>query len=258
MTAVTTTAGASPSRVRRGGRRRRRAMAGTRLGEGVDPNPRFVSEKLVDESAMFMGMTRRTCTTASAADQGPRRRVRGAQPGEGREGLRERPDPAGPGTDAVRRTSPRPARPLGPGEPPTSRCAGTTLEQLAALKTPFPRTAGSPRATRPASTTAPPPPCSPPRSGPGAWPAGQDAPRVVRLRRRRARGDGHRPDPGDREGARQGGPVHRRQSACSKVNRPSRPGAVPAGPLPHADDDPRVNQYAVPSPTATLASSACA
>ncbi|GAB3972871.1 thiolase family protein [Streptomyces sparsus] len=27
------------------------------MGEGVDPNPRFVSEKLVDESAMFMGMT---------------------------------------------------------------------------------------------------------------------------------------------------------------------------------------------------------
>src|SRR5882757_3638476 len=27
------------------------------MGEGVDPNPRFVSERLVDESAMFMGMT---------------------------------------------------------------------------------------------------------------------------------------------------------------------------------------------------------
>ncbi len=27
------------------------------MGEAVDPNPRFVSEKLVDESAMFMGMT---------------------------------------------------------------------------------------------------------------------------------------------------------------------------------------------------------
>nr|WP_206323266.1 acetyl-CoA C-acyltransferase [Streptomyces sp. HNM0574] len=27
------------------------------MGEGVDPNPRFVSEKLVDQSAMFMGMT---------------------------------------------------------------------------------------------------------------------------------------------------------------------------------------------------------
>ncbi|MFE7528739.1 thiolase family protein [Kitasatospora sp. NPDC057542] len=27
------------------------------MGEGVDPNPRFVSEKLVDESALFMGMT---------------------------------------------------------------------------------------------------------------------------------------------------------------------------------------------------------
>ncbi|MFF2813665.1 thiolase family protein [Streptomyces sp. NPDC058000] len=27
------------------------------MGEGVDPNPRFVSEKLVDQSALFMGMT---------------------------------------------------------------------------------------------------------------------------------------------------------------------------------------------------------
>ncbi|MFF3753368.1 thiolase family protein [Streptomyces sp. NPDC002018] len=27
------------------------------MGEGVDPHPRFVSEKLVDESALFMGMT---------------------------------------------------------------------------------------------------------------------------------------------------------------------------------------------------------
>ena len=27
------------------------------MGEGVDPNPRFVSEGIVDESALFMGMT---------------------------------------------------------------------------------------------------------------------------------------------------------------------------------------------------------
>src|SRR5690606_36697380 len=27
------------------------------MGEGVDPNPRFISEKLVDESALFMGMS---------------------------------------------------------------------------------------------------------------------------------------------------------------------------------------------------------
>src|ERR1700735_4412743 len=27
------------------------------MGEGVDPNPRFLSEHLVDESALFMGMT---------------------------------------------------------------------------------------------------------------------------------------------------------------------------------------------------------
>jgi acetyl-CoA acyltransferase len=27
------------------------------MGEGVDPNPRFISERIVDESALFMGMT---------------------------------------------------------------------------------------------------------------------------------------------------------------------------------------------------------
>ena len=32
-------------------------MARHPMGEGVDPNPRFVSERLVDESALFMGMT---------------------------------------------------------------------------------------------------------------------------------------------------------------------------------------------------------
>src|SRR5487761_456624 len=45
MTAVTTTAGGVEH------------MGRHPMGEQVDPNPRFVSEKLVDESALFMGMT---------------------------------------------------------------------------------------------------------------------------------------------------------------------------------------------------------
>src|SRR3984957_6241239 len=58
MTAVTTTAGAValgaadialPGGVEHMGRHP--------MGEQVDPNPRFVSEKLVDSSALFMGMT---------------------------------------------------------------------------------------------------------------------------------------------------------------------------------------------------------
>ncbi|MCT2590842.1 acetyl-CoA C-acyltransferase [Streptomyces sp. N2-109] len=58
MTAVTTTAGSlsfgAYDIVVAGGVEH---MGRHPMGEGVDPNPRFVSEKLVDESALFMGMT---------------------------------------------------------------------------------------------------------------------------------------------------------------------------------------------------------
>ncbi|MFE9426281.1 thiolase family protein [Kitasatospora sp. NPDC006697] len=58
MTAVTTTAGGiafgAYDIVVAGGVEH---MGRHPMGEGVDPNPRFVSEKLVDESALFMGMT---------------------------------------------------------------------------------------------------------------------------------------------------------------------------------------------------------
>ncbi|MDT0266286.1 acetyl-CoA C-acyltransferase [Streptomyces sp. DSM 44915] len=58
MTAVTTSAGAiafgaSDIAVAGGVEH----MGRHPMGEAVDPNPRFVSEKLVDESALFMGMT---------------------------------------------------------------------------------------------------------------------------------------------------------------------------------------------------------
>jgi acetyl-CoA acyltransferase len=58
MTAVTTTAGAvalgTVDVAIAGGVEH---MGRHPMGEGVDPNPRFVSEGLVDESALFMGMT---------------------------------------------------------------------------------------------------------------------------------------------------------------------------------------------------------
>ncbi|ARX87150.1 acetyl-CoA acetyltransferase [Streptomyces alboflavus] len=58
LTAVTTTAGSiafgAYDAVIAGGVEH---MGRHPMGEGVDPNPRFVSEKLVDESALFMGMT---------------------------------------------------------------------------------------------------------------------------------------------------------------------------------------------------------
>ena len=58
LTAVTTTAGSiafgAYDAVIAGGVEH---MGRHPMGEGVDPNPRFVSEKLVDDSALFMGMT---------------------------------------------------------------------------------------------------------------------------------------------------------------------------------------------------------
>jgi acetyl-CoA acyltransferase len=58
MTAVTTTAGtvalgAADIAIAGGVEH----MGRHPMGEGVDPNPRFLSERLVDESALFMGMT---------------------------------------------------------------------------------------------------------------------------------------------------------------------------------------------------------
>src|SRR5258708_40122753 len=58
MTAVTTTAGevalAAADIAIAGGVEH---MGRHPMGEQVDPNPRFISEKIVDESALFMGMT---------------------------------------------------------------------------------------------------------------------------------------------------------------------------------------------------------
>ena len=63
------------------------------MGEGADPNPRFVSDRLVDPSALMMGST-----AENLHDRYPqltkdaRRRVRGGQPGEVRQGAGQRQD----------------------------------------------------------------------------------------------------------------------------------------------------------------------
>ena len=105
------------------------------MGEAADPNPRFLADKLVSLDALSMGADRgEPARPVSAPDQGPRRPLRPAQPGEGRQGLRRGQDPAGPGAgrDPVRRARAGgwPAK----DEPPRP---GTTLEDLAGLKTPF-------------------------------------------------------------------------------------------------------------------------
>ena len=67
------------------------------MGEGVDPNPRIVAEKLVDPSALVMGSTaenlhdRFPAITKQRCDE-----FAVGQPEQAREGLREREDPARP------------------------------------------------------------------------------------------------------------------------------------------------------------------
>ena len=70
------------------------------MGEGVDPNPRIISEKLVDTSALVMGSTAENLHDRFPDHhQAARRRVRRRLAGAGRQGVRQRPDPAGPGPD---------------------------------------------------------------------------------------------------------------------------------------------------------------
>ncbi|WP_130798224.1 thiolase family protein [Streptomyces otsuchiensis] len=109
------------------------------MGEGVDPNPRFVSEKLVDESALFMGMTAENLhdrfphlTKARADAYAVRSQEKAAKAyADGR----IQPDLV---PISVRRTNPEAGETgwgLATADEPMR--PGTTLENLAALKTPF-------------------------------------------------------------------------------------------------------------------------
>ena len=109
------------------------------MGEGVDPNPRFVSEKLVDESALFMGMTaenlhdRYPHITKQRADEYAVRSQEKAAKAYANGKIQQDLVPI-----SVRRTSPE-AGETGWGlvtqdEPMRP---GTTLENLTGLKTPF-------------------------------------------------------------------------------------------------------------------------
>ena len=109
------------------------------MGEGVDPNPRFVSEKLVDESALFMGMTaenlhdRYPHITKQRADEYAVRSQEKAAKAYANGKIQQDLVPI-----SVRRTNPE-AGETGWGlvtadEPMRP---GTTLESLAGLKTPF-------------------------------------------------------------------------------------------------------------------------
>jgi acetyl-CoA acyltransferase len=109
------------------------------MGEGVDPNPRFVSEKLVDESALFMGMTAENLhdrfphLTKLRADEYAVRSQEKAAKAYANGAIQQDLVPV-----SVRRTSPEGGETgwgLATADEPMR--PGTTLEQLAALKTPF-------------------------------------------------------------------------------------------------------------------------
>ncbi|MEW2219154.1 acetyl-CoA C-acyltransferase [Streptomyces sp. NPDC006990] len=140
MTAVTTTAGSiafgAYDLVVAGGVEH---MGRHPMGEGVDPNPRFVSEKLVDESAMFMGMTAENLhdrfphLTKERADAFAVRSQEKAAKAYAND--RVQPDLV---PISIRRTSPEGGETgwgLATADEPMR--PGTTLENLAGLKTPF-------------------------------------------------------------------------------------------------------------------------
>ncbi|MFD9292230.1 thiolase family protein [Streptomyces sp. NPDC060030] len=109
------------------------------MGESVDPNPRLVSEKLVDESALFMGMTaenlhdRYPSITKQRADEYAVRSQEKAAKAYANGKIQQdlvpvsvrRTDPAVGETGWGLVTADEPMRP------------GTTMESLAGLKTPF-------------------------------------------------------------------------------------------------------------------------
>ncbi|MDX2847507.1 MULTISPECIES: acetyl-CoA C-acyltransferase [Streptomycetaceae] len=109
------------------------------MGEGVDPNPRFVSEKLVDESALFMGMTAENLhdrfphLTRQRADEYAVRSQEKAAKAYANGRIQQDLVPI-----SVRRTSPDAGETgwgLATADEPMR--PGTTLENLAGLKTPF-------------------------------------------------------------------------------------------------------------------------
>ena len=99
------------------------------MGEGVDPNPRILAEKLVDPSALVMGSTAENLHDRyPEPDQGAGRRLRRRQPGQ----ARRRPTPTARSSPTWCRSPPA-ARPAGWGladadEPPRP---GTTVDDLA-------------------------------------------------------------------------------------------------------------------------------
>ncbi|MTE21481.1 acetyl-CoA C-acyltransferase [Streptomyces sp. TRM43335] len=113
------------------------------MGEGVDPNPRFVSEKLVDQSALFMGMTAENLhdrfphiTRRRADEYAVRSQEKAAKAyADGRIQADLVPVSVRRTAEAAESSGGEAGWGLATADEPMR--PGTTLEQLAGLKTPF-------------------------------------------------------------------------------------------------------------------------
>ncbi len=135
------------------------------MGEGADPNPRFLADRLVDPSALVMGNT-----AENLHDRFPSiTKERTDAYAVASQNKYEAAKKAGYIADTLVPVATRSASGWGlatEDEPPRP---GTTLEDLARLKTPFRPPGGSPPVTPRGSTTAPPPQSSPARTPPPRW-----------------------------------------------------------------------------------------
>ena len=194
------------------------------MGDEVEFNPRFVSERLIDESAAVMGQTAENLhdafpqLTREAADRyAAESQRRAAAAWDDPDGVMSRTVvPMSVFGDEGWRVAARDEflRPE------------TTVEGLATLRTPF--RAGRPRHRRQLRRAHGRRHRRPARRrgvGRGARPRAGDAARRLRLHRRRAAPDGHRPRPGDRARPRPGRADDRRRRPLRAERAVRGPGA---------------------------------
>ena len=195
-------------RLRRRHRRRRRAHGPAPDGRGRRPEPAdHVREGRRPRGALDGQHRGEPPRPLPHHHQGAHRRLRRALAGEDRRGVRRRPDPArpGPGRDPLGRGrlgAGRRRRADAPGD--HDGVAGRAEDAVPSAR---PGHRGQRRRHQRRRDRLP-----ARRRGdrPRARPPGEDAAGRLLLRRRRARGDGRRADPVDREGAEAGRPDHRR------------------------------------------------
>ncbi len=199
------------------------------MGEGVDPNPRILAEKLVDPSALVMGQT-----AENLHDRFPH--IGKERADAFAVASQERLAAAYAAGRIQRDLVPVATRDADGGwglatadEPPRP---GTTMADLADLRTPFrPHgrvTAGNAAGLNDGATA-----CllAAQDTATRTRAARADAPRRLRLRRRRAGGDGRRPRAGHREGARPHRSDDRRHRPGRDQRGVRRPGAGVPRPL---------------------------